>query len=192
MIGLFEELGPCNVTANLTTALNPYSWNEVSNMLFLSQPVGTGFSYREEEIGSIDPYDYETVNATQAPPTGRWPVGDVDALDTTDLAAVAAWHVLQAFYSALPQLESEVKSTVFNLWTESYGGHYGPSFYNYFYDQNQAIANGSSNGTELNFNSLGVINGSVFSPAYLNGQSLLVFLESSMNTHKLLTTQSLR
>lgn len=43
-------------------------------------------------------------------------------LDTTDLAAVAAWHTLQGFYSALPQLDSDVKSKSFNLWTESYGG----------------------------------------------------------------------
>lgn len=42
------ELGPCNVTANLTTMLNPYSFSEVSNMLFLSQPVGVGFSYSEK------------------------------------------------------------------------------------------------------------------------------------------------
>jgi len=39
------ELGPCNVTENLTTQLNPYAFNEVSNMIFLSQPVGVGFSY---------------------------------------------------------------------------------------------------------------------------------------------------
>jgi hypothetical protein len=42
--------------------------------------------------------------------------------DTTQLAAVAAWEVLQGFYSALPQLDSRVQSTQFNLWTESYGG----------------------------------------------------------------------
>ena len=32
----------------------------------------------------------------------------------------------------------------------------GPVFYDYFYDQNQAIANGSAHGFELSFNTLGV------------------------------------
>jgi hypothetical protein len=41
----------------------------------------------------------------------------------------------------------------------SYGGHYGPAFYNYFYDQNKLISNGTIDGIELNFNSLGIING---------------------------------
>ena len=125
LIGLFQELGPCNVTANLTTAVNPYSWNNVSNLLFLSQPVGTGFSYSEEEAGSFADYTGVFVNTSYQPATGRWPVVDATVLDTTELSAVAAYHILQGFYSALPQLDSGVNSTVFNLWTESYGGHYG-------------------------------------------------------------------
>ncbi|KAE9978357.1 hypothetical protein EG327_007427 [Venturia inaequalis] len=128
-------------------------------MLFISQPVGTGFSYREEAAGSFDASSGAFVNATYQPAIGRFPTGDVFALETTDAAAMAAYHVLQGFYSALPQLDSEVKSKVFNLWTESYGGHYGPSFYNYFYEQNQLVANGSVSGVELNFNSLGIGNG---------------------------------
>jgi carboxypeptidase C (cathepsin A) len=43
----------------------------------------------------------------------------------------------------------------------SYGGHYGPAFYNYFYKQNQAIKNGSTKGVQLQMDTLGVINGIV-------------------------------
>ncbi|KAI9708649.1 MAG: hypothetical protein M1820_003867 [Bogoriella megaspora] len=158
LIGLFQELGPCNVTEDLVTQVNPYSWNEVSNLLFLSQPVGTGFSYSEEEVGSFNNYTGAFENDTLGSDYGRYPVIDPTVLDTTDLAAVAAYHILQGFVDALPQLDNGVKSKEFNLWTESYGGHYGPAFFNYFYDQNQAIANGSASGVELNFNTLGLGN----------------------------------
>lgn len=36
---------------------------------------------------------------------------------------------------------------------------YGPAFFNYFYKQNQKIQNGSMPGYQMNFNSLGIING---------------------------------
>ncbi|KAL8243701.1 hypothetical protein R6Q59_009959 [Mikania micrantha] len=159
MYGLFQELGPCNVTANLTTELNPYAWNNISNMLFLSQPIGTGFSYSGQAPGSVEPIFDEVLNASQAPPNGRYPTFDPYKLDTTDLAAVAAWEVIQAFYEILPSLDSNVTSKVFNLATESYGGHYGPAFFNYFQNQNQRISNGSAQGVPLTMNSLTIING---------------------------------
>ena len=62
----------------------------------------------------------------------------------------------------MPQLDPAVNLTTkkeFNLWTESYGGHYGPAFYKYFYDRNQEIANGTIAGIHLDFNTLGVGNG---------------------------------
>ena len=72
----------------------------------------------------------------------------------------AAWHVLQGFLSGVDCLGAEIgKSKEFNLWTESYGGHYGPAFYNYFYEQNAAIQSGSIPGYPLKFNTLGVGNG---------------------------------
>jgi carboxypeptidase C (cathepsin A) len=49
LIGLFEELGPCTVAENMTTVLRDHSWSEVSNLLFLSQPVGTGMPLSECE-----------------------------------------------------------------------------------------------------------------------------------------------
>ena len=51
LIGLFQELGPCSVTEDLKSKLNPYAFNEISNMLFLSQPVGVGFSYAGKKVG---------------------------------------------------------------------------------------------------------------------------------------------
>jgi carboxypeptidase C (cathepsin A) len=122
-------LGPCNVTADLKTQVNPYAWNEVSNLLFLSQPVGVGFSYSEELVGTINDTTGYPTNTSGLPPDGRYSVVDEFAIDTTDLAAVGTWHVLQGFLANLPHLDPTIKSRKFNLWTESYGGHYGPGMY---------------------------------------------------------------
>jgi carboxypeptidase C (cathepsin A) len=71
--------------------------------------------------------------------------------------------VLQALLATLPKFDAKLGALSpardFNLFTESYGGHYGPAFYNYFYKQNLKIQNGSMPGYQLNFNSLGIING---------------------------------
>lgn len=91
-------------------------------MLFLSQPVGVGFSYGGKAEGSLDKVFGAFLNSSEAPVTGRFPFINNTKIDTTDLAAIAAWEVIQAFVSALPQLSSNVTSKVFNLATESYGG----------------------------------------------------------------------
>lgn len=159
LIGLFEELGPCSVNEKFETVLNPHSWNEVSNMLFISQPLGTGFSYAEKEAGSINQLTGAFQGEDIAGVQGRYPVINATMIDTTNLAAEATWEVLQGFLGGLPKLDSKIKSKSFNLWTESYGGHYGPAFFDHFYEQNQKIANGSIDGIELDFNTLGIING---------------------------------
>jgi carboxypeptidase C (cathepsin A) len=133
-------------------------------MLYLSQPIGVGFSYSTEGIGWMDDWsgDVYPPNVTSLPFTGgfgRWPLINASAVDTTELAAIVAYHTIQGLFSSLPQFDSEVQSRSFNLWTESYGGHYGPVFYDYFYEQNQAIANGSVEGVVLDFDSLGIGNG---------------------------------
>ncbi|PTU23793.1 hypothetical protein P175DRAFT_0428594 [Aspergillus ochraceoroseus IBT 24754] len=159
LIGLFEELGPCNINEKLESSINPHSWTEVSNMLFLSQPLGVGFSYAETVDGSLNEFTAVVEDASYNGVRGRYPVINATLTDTTDLAARAAWEVVQGFLGGLPKLDHKVKSKDFSLWTESYGGHYGPAFFNHFYEQNQKIANGTLEGIELNFNSLGIING---------------------------------
>ena len=43
LIGLFQENGPCHfVNGETTPSLNPNSWNEYANMLYVDQPIGTG------------------------------------------------------------------------------------------------------------------------------------------------------
>lgn len=46
MLGLFSELGPCNLTPTspTTSTPNPFAWNNNASLLFIDQPAGVGFS----------------------------------------------------------------------------------------------------------------------------------------------------
>jgi hypothetical protein len=83
------------LTENLTTVHNPYSWNNVSNMLYISQPIGTGFSYQKQGVGSFNPLSEDFhYNSTEWPATGRYPLLvplNEGTIDTTDLAAAATF-----------------------------------------------------------------------------------------------------
>ncbi|KAG7091367.1 hypothetical protein E1B28_010407 [Marasmius oreades] len=55
MIGLFQEHGPCNVNPDgKTTTLNPFSWNNLSNVIYIDQPIGTGFSHGTTTVNSTE------------------------------------------------------------------------------------------------------------------------------------------
>ncbi|KAH7010545.1 carboxypeptidase S1 [Ilyonectria destructans] len=126
MIGLFQENGPCTFNkGGSEPTLNPYSWNTFANMLYVDQPIGTGFSY-----------------------------GTDDAVSTL-AAAPRVWNLLQAFYAQFPEYENRD----FGLFTESYGGHYGPEFAFYFEQQNAAINAGTIKGEKINLIALGINNG---------------------------------
>jgi carboxypeptidase C (cathepsin A) len=71
MVALFYENGPYNLK-NTELSINPNSWNEVANVLWIDQPVGTGYSYADSYS------DY---------------VGDETAV------AEDLWQFLQAFFS---------------------------------------------------------------------------------------------
>lgn len=151
MIGLFQENGPCHfVNGASTPSLNPYSFNTHVSMLYVDQPIGTGFSYGSDPVTS------------------------------TVSAAPYVWTLLQAFYAQFPQYESRE----FGIFTESYGGHYGPEFASYFESQNAAIKAGSVKGDNIDLIALGINNG--WYDAAIQEQAYVDF--SYNNTYKPIIT----
>ncbi|KAM1149166.1 hypothetical protein FF1_029752 [Malus domestica] len=65
-LALFYENGPFHIQNNLSLTWNNYGWDKASNILYVDQPVGTGFSYTtnssdipHDEAGvSNDLYDF--------------------------------------------------------------------------------------------------------------------------------------
>ncbi|XP_072745258.1 venom serine carboxypeptidase-like [Anoplolepis gracilipes] len=51
MVGLFLENGPFIVTANETLQMRKYSWTLTHNVIYIDNPVGTGYSFTENTNG---------------------------------------------------------------------------------------------------------------------------------------------
>jgi carboxypeptidase C (cathepsin A) len=84
--------------------------------------------------------------------------------NTTELAGMAIWHMLQGFLGAFPQYAPNSTSIGVHLFAESYGGKYGPAFASIWERQNGRRRNGtlSKTGTiEIKLASLGIVNGCV-------------------------------
>lgn len=163
MIGLFQEHGPCQLYNNGTMFQNPYSWNNVSNMLYIDQPVGVGLSYTTPVPGYTNPnYDGQTVNLPQEKcPDYAQPYGTcgtysnanvIKTANTTANAAPNFWKALQGFMGAFPQYSRNE----FHFASESYGGHYGPVFNEYFLEQNRKNIQGAK---KINLKSVTINNG---------------------------------
>ena len=53
-LAIFYENGPFKINDDLSLKLNPYSWNLHANMLYVDQPVGTGYSYGPNLVNNED------------------------------------------------------------------------------------------------------------------------------------------
>lgn len=189
MVGLFQEVGPCQVVEisqqKLGTVARDWGWDRSSNIVFIDQPVQVGFSYDQMTNASLNlldetmTYPPTTVPITQPSYTflnGTFGSGNSTATSiTSQIAAQAVWHFLQGFLSTFPQYNPALQpngtitegSVGINLFTESYGGKYGPAIGTFFQQQNSLRDSDPSFANltlSVNLRSLGIINGWIDSP----------------------------
>lgn len=105
------ENGPCLVNEDSkTTTLNPWSWNNEVNMLYIDQPVQVGFSYDSFVNGTINqllsgPVAVAIEDFSKGVPAvnntffvGTFPSQELNkTANTTTAAAHAVWHFMQTF-----------------------------------------------------------------------------------------------
>ncbi|KAK2599802.1 hypothetical protein N8I77_011526 [Diaporthe amygdali] len=191
LMGLLEENGPCFIGPDSkSTYLNPWSWNNEVNVLYIDQPNQVGFSYDiatngTSVAGGPDAYyQSETItwNSTDQAPeanlTSRHGTfasqKPLNTANTTALAAHALWHFAQTWFFEFPYYKPH--DNRISLWAESYGGHYGPGFFGFFQQQNDKIANGSINEKDahyLHLDTLGIVNGLI--DVAVQGESLITY-----------------
>ncbi|KAJ4845808.1 Serine carboxypeptidase-like 29 [Turnera subulata] len=95
--GMAEEIGPFHINADgKSLYLNPYSWNQVANVLFLDSPVGVGYSYSNTSSDLLNNGDKRT--------------------------AADSLSFLLKWFERFPQY----KGREFYILGESYAGHYVP------------------------------------------------------------------
>lgn len=105
--GVNGEGGPCliNDDSNSTT-LNPWSWNQHANMLYIDQPVQAGFSYDKLVNGTFDTLqnvitpiaDIKGVHGNATTIVGTF--ASQDPLSTSQgsgRGAAALWYFMQVF-----------------------------------------------------------------------------------------------
>ncbi|RMJ24387.1 Carboxypeptidase S1 [Aspergillus sp. HF37] len=128
-----------------------------SSMIGLFQEHGPCHFVNGEKMPSLNEYSWNNeVNMIYIDqPIGVGFSYGNSEVDSTDAAAPYVWKLLQAFYAQFPKYESRD----FAVFTESYGGHYGPEFAHHIAQQNAAIKSGSIKGDHIDLVALGVNNG---------------------------------
>jgi carboxypeptidase C (cathepsin A) len=185
LVGFFAENGPCEVVqmedGSYGTQTRLWGWDRSSNVLYIDQPVQVGLSYDTTTHASLDLMKEEFT----APPTrydGSAPAytflnGTFSSqqpyatANTSQIAARAVWHFLQTFLFAFPEYNPGVQPndpakypTGVNLFTESYGGEYGPVFADFFEYQNDLLHVGQLPAQftlEIELATVGILNGLV-------------------------------
>lgn len=149
MYGVTESGGPCTIHPDAnSTQYNPYAFNKHVNMLYIDQPVGTGFSYDSllnstqdllaNTIASFDSYDESIPAENTTFLYGTFPSQDpTRTISTSQTAAKILWRFAQAWFTSFPEYTTSDKRV--SLWGNSYGGYWVPATAAYIVEQNEKI-----------------------------------------------------
>ncbi|KAH8896079.1 alpha/beta-hydrolase [Thozetella sp. PMI_491] len=184
-VAMNGEGGPCyvNLDGNSTT-LNPWSLNNYANMLYIDQPVSTGFSYTslingtysaiEQVVKPLGVNVNETLSNT--PIGGRGVYSDPSPWATTNTTlstAQALWHFAEHWLTQFPEYRSNNKNI--GVWGNSAGGMWAPAVGAQFDKKIKASDLGSSL-REWTVDNVGVTNGIIDF-----GNSMPYYLEYARN-----------
>ncbi len=131
MDGFFLENGPFKVQEDLTLAVHPYSWHKAANVLYVDQPVGTGWSF-----------------------TGKKKYCDDDACINRHMYAFLQ-SFLRLHKDLLLSTDGKSSRPVFFA-GESQAGHYIPTMVDFILAQNKAKA---ADALTLNVQGMAIGNG---------------------------------
>ncbi|EGX93182.1 carboxypeptidase S1, putative [Cordyceps militaris CM01] len=175
---LVTGTGSCYIKADSnSTEDNPWSWNNDMNMLYIDQPVSTGYSYTKRIQSTLDLlFLGNPVTETGITPVAAYN-GSVPPENTTFLhgtfseqnpaktvnstlsAAKTLWRFTQVWFPHFA--EHKTRSKRVSLWGNSYGGFYVPATAAYTVRQNARIRRGALNGTVIPIDAVGWTNGCV-------------------------------
>ncbi|KAJ7452963.1 serine carboxypeptidase [Mycena galericulata] len=130
-----------------------------SSMIGLLQENGPCRITNNSESVTLNPFSWNT-NANVLyidQPVGVGFSHGTETVGTSQEAAADVWTFLQIFLK--DSRFSNLAANDLAIWTESYGGHYGPTFAAYFLSQNSAIAANTVSGITLNLKTLGIGDG---------------------------------
>ena len=122
MDGLFLEMGPLRLEPDKSIKINPFSWHNAGNLLFIDQPVGTGFSY--------------TTNNQYA--------NNDNAISSNFYSFLINFLKVYSEFS----IDSNGKRSTVPVYItgESHAGHYIPCISKYILDKNKEVAADESGG----------------------------------------------